>query len=198
MHNNVSLSDWLFNHSRAALMTLTSWIAVLAGVLMLALAMMSMFSILGRWLAGAMGDVAGLGWLGAIRGDYEIMEMGAAIAIFSFLPYCQIRYAHVTVDLLVARARSRVRAFLTLVSSLLFAATMALLAWRTFLGMEEMARYGEMTMMRGLPLSWGYAVGALMLSLCCIVSLFNTWDSIRGLQRGFDPASFVPELEEVQ
>ncbi|MCC5988312.1 MAG: TRAP transporter small permease [Pararhodobacter sp.] len=190
-----ALAERLFHRIHAVLLALTTWIALLAGALMLALAVMTVVSILGRWLAGPFGGPEGLRWLGAIRGDYEIMEMGAAIAIFGFLPYCQIRYTHVTIDLFVYRTKVSTRTALTLIGSLLFALAMGLLCWRTFVGMQDMIRYNEVTMMRRLPLWWAYAAGTGLLGLTALISLFTAWESVRGLMRGFDPAAHRPATE---
>lgn len=188
-------AERLFHQTRAVLVALTTWIALLAGALMLGLAMMTVVSILGRWLAGPFGGPDGLRWLGAIRGDYEIIEMGAAIAIFGFLPYCQIRYTHITIDLFVYRCSVRVRTALTLLGALLFALVMALLCWRTFVGMQDMIRYSEVTMMRRLPLWWAYAAGTGFLGLTALIALFTAWESVRGLMRGHDPAAYRPATE---
>jgi len=195
MTGRATLADQLFHGTRTVLLALATWIALLAGALMLSLALMSVVSILGRWLAGPFGGPDGLSWLGAIRGDYEIMEMGAAIAIFGFLPYCQMRYTHVTIDLFVYHTSVRTRAALTLVAALLFAVAMGLLCWRTFNGMQEMLLYSEVTMMRRLPLWWAYAAGTGLLGLTTLICLFTAWESARGLVRGFDPAGHDPSTE---
>ncbi|MCM2562288.1 TRAP transporter small permease [Lutimaribacter sp. EGI FJ00015] len=189
MTDHPSFGDRAFVRTRSVLLTLTTWIALLAGALMLGLALMSVVSILGRWFAGPFGGPEGVPWLGAIRGDYEIMEMGAAIAIFGFLPYCQMRYTHVTIDLFIYRAGVRTHAFLSLLAAVLFALVLGLLCWRTFVGMQEMITYSEVTMMRRLPLWWAYAAGTVVLGLTTLVALFTAWDSWRGLMQGFDPAA---------
>ena len=40
----------------------------------------------------------------AFPGDFEMTEMGVAIAAFSFLPYCQIAGLNVTADIFTANA----------------------------------------------------------------------------------------------
>ena len=66
---------------------------------------------------------------------------------------------------------------------------LGLLCWRTFLGMQDMITYSEVTMMRRLPLWWAYAAGAALLGLTTIVAVFTAWESWRGLIRGIDPAA---------
>ena len=126
MTDNPSRGDRAFKRTRSVLLAVTNWIALLAGALMLGLALMSVVSILGRWFAGPFGGPDGIPWLGAIRGDYEIMEMGAAVAIFGFLPYCQMRYTHVTIDLFIYRTSVRTHAFLSFLAAFLFALVLGL------------------------------------------------------------------------
>ena len=53
-----------------------------------------------------------------------------AVAIFSFLPYCQMVRGNVIVDVFTTRASPRTRALLDSIGNLLFTAIAALLTWR--------------------------------------------------------------------
>ncbi|MEM7270853.1 MAG: hypothetical protein AAF401_16570, partial [Pseudomonadota bacterium] len=66
------------------------WLAFAGGLILAFLALMTVTSVLGRAFIFA--------GLSPIKGDYEMVEMGCAIAIFSFLPWCQLNRGHVTVD----------------------------------------------------------------------------------------------------
>jgi len=61
--------------------------ALAGGLVILLLINMSLVSIIGRKLFSA-----------PIRGDIELMEIGASIAIAAFLPICELRGAHIKVD----------------------------------------------------------------------------------------------------
>lgn len=173
----------------------TGAIALLGGMIIVGLALLSVVSILGRWLGG----IPWLGdhflWLGAIPGDYEITEMGTAIAVFAFLPYCQIRYSHVVVDVFVMNARERFKAALTLIGNALFTLVMAFMTWRLYFGMQEKQLYMETSMMLGLPIWWGFAPSLALLGLTTLVSAYTTVDALFGLIRGRDPNS-LSELDE--
>ena len=56
-----------------------------------------------------------------ILGDSEIVEVGVAYSVFSFLAYCQMRGANVIVDFFTARAPAVVRNGLDAVSNAVFA-----------------------------------------------------------------------------
>lgn len=76
-----------------------SWLsrqfALAGGLIMLALATMTVVSIIGRSTIGV-----------AVEGDYELVELGLAAAVFLFLPECYLRQGHVVVDLFTAACRS--------------------------------------------------------------------------------------------
>ena len=77
----------------AVLETCAKWLALSGGVLLAGLALLTVSSVLGRAFIFI--------GLGPIKGDYELVEMGCAIAVFSFLPWCQLKRGHVTVDIVV-------------------------------------------------------------------------------------------------
>ena len=67
-------------------------------------------SVLGRWLSGMPLAAQVPRRLGPINGDFELVQMATAIAVFSFLPYCQARRGNIVVDTFTSwlpRARQR-------------------------------------------------------------------------------------------
>ncbi|MEM6897355.1 MAG: TRAP transporter small permease, partial [Pseudomonadota bacterium] len=56
-------------------------LAYLGGAILVALALMTLASIVGRWV--------NTGPIRSIAGDYELVEAGVGIAVFAFLPWCQ-------------------------------------------------------------------------------------------------------------
>ena len=80
--------------------------ALIGGLVLLTLVLMTTASIIGRFINGMLhGDffqgalntlaqaVLDLG-IGEINGNYELLEAGVAFAIFSFLPICQFYGSH--------------------------------------------------------------------------------------------------------
>src|SRR5262249_61429091 len=87
-----------------------------------------------------------------ITGDFELVEIGTAIAGTLFLPYCQATYGHISIDLFTLRASERVRDGLDRFGSLLMAIMFLAVGWRAAVGSIEMRHNGEISKLLGLPL----------------------------------------------
>ncbi|MEM8589303.1 MAG: TRAP transporter small permease [Pseudomonadota bacterium] len=163
-----------------ALYRASAALAVLGGLLLAAIMVMVVVSIIGRNLAG----VPLFGWLGPVPGDFELVELGVAIALFSFLPYCQIVRGNVAVDFFVAKASARTRAWFAVAGNLLYTIIAALLAWQLFNGyLDRLGPYGETTWILGLPTKWGYlcaVVATVLLALVCAYTVLRSIAEARG------------------
>lgn len=145
---------------------LTKLLALMAGLVLLGIALMTTVSIIGRALIWA--------GLGPIPGDFELVEMGAAVAVFGFLPYCHLNRGHVTVDILVGQFANGVFNFLTMVGDLAIAVIAMVIAWRLWFGLQERMAYGDTSMILGAPIWVAYLlsfVGALWMVLVGIYVL---------------------------
>tara|TARA_B100000614_G_scaffold78825_1_gene70398 strand:+ start:1671 stop:2186 length:516 start_codon:yes stop_codon:yes gene_type:complete len=152
--------------------TLCRIMALSGGAILLALAVMTVVSIAGRALFSA-----------PIPGDFELVEVGAAIAIFSFLPYCQLRRGNVIVDVFTIRAGPRVRGLLDALGAFVYALIAALLAWRTFHGGANLKLYGETTMVLRVPVWWGFVPIVPGLVLLTVVAFYTAWRSFAEVKR---------------
>lgn len=126
---------------RRTLLTLTQSFALAGGVLLIGLVAMSMVSIIGRKLFSM-----------PIRGDMELVEVGAAIAIAAFLPLCELRGTHIKVDALTSWLPALARDTLDGIGHLLCCAAAWILAWRTWLQMLDSREFGETTTLLAFPL----------------------------------------------
>ncbi|MCP5039331.1 MAG: TRAP transporter small permease [Rhodobacteraceae bacterium] len=122
----VRLGHWLT--------TATKWLAYAGGAVLVAIAVMTVVSIIGRAFVGF--------GLKPIKGDFEMVEAGCAIAIFAFLPWCQIKRGHVTVDIFISRLPERIKALLGLIGDTLLAVASYVILWRLWLGFGEKFPYG--------------------------------------------------------
>lgn len=120
--------------------------AYLGGVVVAGVGIVSAVSIVGRTLLGR-----------PILGDFELVEIGTAVAGSLFLPYCQAVRGHVIVDFFTARASAAAVAWLDRAGALLMAATFWLIGWRTIVGCLDIARSGESSMLMQIPIWVGYA-----------------------------------------
>ena len=112
-----------------------------------------------------------------ILGDYELVEMGIAIAGSLFLPYCQATRGHIIVDVFTLRAGPRIAGALDRFGALLMAAMFLALAWRTIVGGLDIAASGETSMLMRIPIWVGYAAmvpGALLTALVALAQAAGT------------------------
>ena len=149
-----------------ALYRAATGVAVLGGLVLFALTLLTVISVVGRVAVSA-----------PIQGDFELVELGMAIAIFSFLPYCQIVRGNVIVDLFTTRASPRTRALLDGIGNLLYTAIAALLTWRVALGGMEIRSYHETTMVLQVPVWWGYVPAVIFLAFLTVVCAYTVWRS---------------------
>jgi|GEM_PF-51622 len=130
--------------------------AMAGGIIAIALVVMSIVSIVGRKLFAVV-----------VPGDLELMQMGMAVAIAAFLPYCQMNDGHVRVDLFTNKLSVRTRALLESFAAFLLAFSAALIAWRTYVGAVSSYESGETSLMLGWPI-W-YSVAAIVPSFVLLV-----------------------------
>ena len=136
-----------------ALMRVSEVLALIGGLFLIVVTALTILSVVGR-----------TGFNMPILGDSEIVEIGVAYAIFSFLAYCQMRGANVIVDFFTARAPAAVRNGLDAASNLAFAAVVCILTWRLALGGIETFQRDDFSMFLQIPVWWGY-LGAFISSL---------------------------------
>ncbi|WP_119166100.1 TRAP transporter small permease [Algihabitans albus] len=149
-------------------------LALAGGGALLAMTGLTVVSVTGRGLI-ALG-------LGPVPGDYELVEMAAAFAIFSFLPWCQLQRGHVTVDLFMAPLGRRVNLAADLIGNLLLTAAAGVIAWRLWLGLQDRLSFGETSFILGIPLWIGYVFAALGAALFVVVSAYTALRSLRELR----------------
>lgn len=156
--------------------------AILGGVVLSALILMTCLSIAGRFLDGlfhadlldgtAMGTwLQSLGF-GPINGDFELVEAGMAFTIFAFLPITQLRGGHASVDILTARFGAGANRILSALWSVLFAAVLILIAVQLWQGTAAKARFGETTFLIQFPVWWAYAAA---LGGACVAALVSVY-----------------------
>lgn len=149
--------------------------AVAGGLLLAAIMVMVVASIVGRNLT----SVPLLAWLGPVPGDFELVEQGMAIALFAFLPYCQIVRGNVAVDFFVASAGARTRAWFAAAGNLLYTVIAALLAWQLYNGYaDRLGPYGETTWILGIPTKWGYLAAVVATVLLTVICAYTVGRSV--------------------
>jgi hypothetical protein len=175
--------------------TVVAWIAwllaIVGGLVLIGLVIMSVISITGRGLGTYARTFQFMRVFGPVPGDFELVEAGTAVAVFAFLPWCQLRRGHVTVDVFLFWASPRMRAVLSLVGNLLMTGVAAFIAWRLQLGMLDKIAFRETTMILAMPVWYGFAMALAGAWVFALVSLYTVWRSINEVARGEDPASIT-------
>lgn len=157
---NETESSTVESDAPALLLRPARWLALAGGAVLLGLTSLTVASILGRALIAT-----------PVPGDFELVELGAAVAVFAFLPYCQLVGGNVVVDVFTRHLRRRPRALLDGLGGLLFAAIAGVLTWRLALGGLDFRQYGETTMVLRLPVWWAFppmVVSSALLTLACL------------------------------
>ncbi len=137
--HSVSLPAWLTALCRI--------FAGIGGVTLLAMMLMTVASVVLRTVTGK-----------PIPGDFELVEVGCAITIFCFLPWCQSTSGNVLVDFFTQKTGARINHLLEAFGDLIYLLLAALLLWRLTYGGLEMHQYGEQSMVLRIPIWWSFII----------------------------------------
>ena len=165
-------------------LNLSRGMAVLGGIMLCALIVLTCVSVLGRSLNGILHadlvqsfvpDLArgliDLG-IGPVNGDFELVEAGVAFSIFAFLPLCQISGAHAAVDVFTSRFSPRVMRVIRWAIDVIFAVVLVLIAVQLFDGMQSKMRSGQTTLLLEFPVWWAYALSMIGAVMAALVSVY--------------------------
>jgi len=122
------------------LTTLSRLCAILAGMLLTGITLMTCYSLIGRNTTGV-----------TISGDFELTGVATGAAIALFMPLCPLKRGNIIVDFFTAKVSERINAQLDRFGALMMSATFVLLSWRTTLGGLSAYETQSGTMMVGFP-----------------------------------------------
>ncbi len=135
------------------------------GAVLTLIAVLSVASIVGRALSGV--------GLGPVPGDFELVEAGTALAVFSFLPWAHLKRGHASVDLLWPYFPAPMKRALEIVADALMLVCWLLLVWRMGVSMMDYRDNAEVTFILQMPVWWGYAASFPFAVVGCIVYLLR-------------------------
>ena len=142
--------------------------AILAGVLLTVITLMTCVSLIGRNTTG---------W--TIVGDFELTGFAAGAAIALFLPWCQVTRGNIIVDFFTVKASPATRDKLDRFGALTLAVALGLMTWRTTLGGLNAWNTKAGSMMLGAP-EW--MVYVLMVPPLALTTLIALVQALRGFQ----------------
>lgn len=149
------------------LQNLAKLCAILAGLLLTGITLMTCISLIGRNTTGA-----------TLVGDFELTGVATGAAIALFMPYCQIQRGNIIVDFFTTRLSHETNAGLDRLGALLLALVFALLAWRTTLGGLNSYQTHSETQILGFP-EW--TVYGAMVPAFVLTSAIGLYQSLFGL-----------------
>ena len=140
--------------------------AVLAGVLLTAITLMTCGSLIGRNTIGI-----------SIVGAFELTGVAAGAAIALFMPMCQLRRGNIIVDFFTAKLHPSVNDKLDRLGALLLSLIFMLLAWRSTLGGINVWQANSETQIMGFP-EW--VVYAFMVPAFVLTALIGLRQALFG------------------
>lgn len=144
------------------LVALCRWFAAIGGMVLMAMLFMTVASITRRSLLGA-----------PIAGDFEMVELGSAIVVACFLPWCQITGGNVLVDFFTMKAGARTNHALEVLGDLVYLVLGILLTWRMWHGASEFRLYGEQSMVLRIPVWWVFTLVLPAMTLLIVTTFFT-------------------------
>jgi TRAP-type C4-dicarboxylate transport system permease small subunit len=145
--------------------------AVLSGLMLVAIALMSLGSIVGRSIFSQ-----------ALVGDFELVQMMSAVAVALSLPYANWIGGHVIVDFFTMKAPTKVNAALDAVAYLIMGFFAAVLAWRLMVGLLDLRSTFDASLMLNIPTWWAYAPMVPAFVLLSLTAFYSVYQQIRKFQ----------------
>ena len=142
---------------------LAQFCAILAGVMLTIITLMTCVSVIGRNTTGK-----------TLVGDFELTGVVAGAAIALFLPLCQMKRGNIIVDFFTAKASDATNAGLDRFGALLLALCMGLMAWRTTVGGINAYTTQAGTMMLGFPEWIVYVAMVPPIALTAVIGLMQS------------------------
>jgi TRAP-type C4-dicarboxylate transport system permease small subunit len=123
--------------------------------------------------------VAGGAFGRPLLGDSELVELLVGIAVFAFLPYCQLRGSNVIVDFFSQPLPLRMRHWLDATMGVAFVFVALVLTWRMAEGGITAWERSRRSMFLQLPDWWGYLFAVFAMLLWIVVCAHTAWGSAK-------------------
>jgi len=149
-------------------------LAILGGIVLVVITIITVISITGRTLIWA--------GLRPVPGDFELVEAGVGFAVFAFLPWCQISRGHATVDIFTSFLPVQVNRHIDIAAEVLMTVAITLIAWRLWFGLQDKIRYGETTFILQFPVWWAFAACMAAAVIGVVVSFYMVGERIAELR----------------
>jgi TRAP-type C4-dicarboxylate transport system permease small subunit len=146
-------------------------LAILSGLTLLAMAFMSLRSIIGRAFFDA-----------PLLGDFELVQFLCAGAVAMSLPYTHWVSGHVIVDFFTAKAPARLNAVLDTMANFLLAFFAGLISWRIWVGLLDLRGSFDASMLLEIPTWWAYTPLVPSFALLSLTALYRAVEKMKEAQ----------------
>ena len=138
---------------------------------LLAVAAVTVLSVLGRYLFNR-----------PIEGDYELVEIGMAVAIFLYFPYTHLTGSNIVAEFFTHGLSKRGQTMLEAAHDAIFCLVAALFTWRLALGCIRKFADNDTTMLLAIPKGWALLLAVIamaMLTAICALRVADGFDRLR-------------------
>lgn len=147
--------------------------AAIGALVLLGIACITTVSVIGRAFFSS-----------PIMGDVELVQLGNAVVVASFLPYTQYRRANIIVDFFTTGTSERTQGILDFAGTVLYTVVLALVLWRVAVGGIAIYEAKERSMLMDLPLWVPYMLMLPGLALCVLIGLVQCVRMAQGRDLG--------------
>ena len=135
--------------------------ALVGGLILLSVVSLNIGSIIGGIL------------LIHVPGDFELTQIGVAVAVFCFLPYCQLHGHNVTADIFTFWANNKTVLLLRIGGAVVALLFSILLLWRMTDGMLDQKKYDYTTAILQIPVWTAFIPILISLWLLAMASIMT-------------------------
>ena len=161
------------NPAGRALYRIADVLAIFGGILSCAMAALVTISVGGRYLFSA-----------PINGDYDLVGILCGCAIFSFLPYCQLKRGNVLADFFTQKASPRTKAALDAMGNLFFLLAAIMFTWRLYYGTLEMKESSEQIAAFAFYRWWTMPFDIFCMIVLIFAILYSFLEDVAGAKAG--------------
>jgi TRAP-type C4-dicarboxylate transport system permease small subunit len=147
-------------HAGAAIGGLARHLAIAGGALLVGIAALVTTSVTMRWVTGS-----------GITGDFEIVQLLAALGAFAMFPLCIALRGNIVVDTFTSALPTRFQQALDRLWDVSFGVIVLVMAWRLAVGAVEQLTTKTSLMMLPLPTWWVVASCSALFAVTGLVSL---------------------------
>ena len=155
-----------------ALLALSKYLAIIGGLVFVAIVVMEIVSIVGRKL---------FSW--PVPGDVEMLQMGAAFGSASFFAYCHLVRGDIKVDFFTHNWRPDRVALLDAIGSFLIGCFGVLIAWRAGAGALAVKEAGETSAILVIPVWIAQALMVPGFALLAAAGFYQCVNLVRAARR---------------